>query len=96
MVVAKCLPPLLRQGLTVVFIGTRPGEESLRTGHYYAGGGNSFYQDLKDTLRTGFTDVRLSPDQDAKLLNYGIGLHDVYSGPDSLKNRTATGSCLQS
>jgi hypothetical protein len=33
---AISLPPLLAQGLDVVFVGTEPGHESVRLGRYYA------------------------------------------------------------
>ena len=68
----------------IVFVGTRPGPESLETGHYYSGRSNSFYKHLK---QSGFTDILLLPRQDAKLLDYGIGLDDVYSNRESLKQR---------
>ncbi|MBI2155223.1 MAG: mismatch-specific DNA-glycosylase [Candidatus Rokubacteria bacterium] len=78
------LEPLLRRGLAVVFIGTEPGEESLRIGHYYANPSNSFYADLK---KTAFTSVQLTPEEDRLLLSRGIGLDDVYHDPEALQDR---------
>ena len=80
------LPPLLRPGLDVVFVGLAPklGGESLRTGHYYADRNNSFYSDLE---ATGFTPSRLLSQQDQLLLEHGIGLDDVYDDPDGLRRR---------
>lgn len=67
-----------------MFIGTEPGEESLRIGRYYANPRNSFYADLK---KTGFTSVQLTPEEDRRLLSRGIGLDDVYHDPDALQDR---------
>jgi len=81
---AQRLPPLLAGGLDVVFIGTAPGADSLRLGHYYANPGNSFYADL---VLTGFTPARLVPAEFRHLLDFGIGLDDVYQEPDELQER---------
>ena len=78
------LPPLLAQGLDVVFVGTEPGNESERLRCYYANRSNRFYQHLFDT---GFTPVVLSPTQFRELLSHGIGLDDVYDDPIALRQR---------
>jgi TDG/mug DNA glycosylase family protein len=78
------LPPLLAEGLDVVFVGTQPGNESVRLGCYYANRSNRFYQHL---FETGFTPVVLSPTQFRELLSHGIGLDDVYDDPAALRQR---------
>ena len=81
---ALALPPLLADGLTVVFVGTEPGRESLRRGEYYADSTNGFYRHL---AQSGFTPRQLRPDDFRDLLAYGIGLDDVYDNPDALRAR---------
>jgi double-stranded uracil-DNA glycosylase len=78
------LAPLLSDELAVVFVGIEPGQESLRTGHYYADGRNRFYADL---AATRFTPRQLVAMQDRDLLSHGIGLDDVYDDPDALRTR---------
>ena len=72
------LLPLLAPGLKVVFVGTSPGQESLRTGNYYANPRNAFYGTL---FASGFTSRRFSPEEHRDLLAIGIGLDDVYDDP---------------
>ena len=78
------LPPLLADGLDVVFVGTEPGRESLRRGQYYADPTNCFYRHLADT---GFTPRQLRPEQFRDLPAYGIGLDDVYDDAEELRAR---------
>ena len=78
------LAPLLAPGLKVVFVGTRPGDESLRTGNYYADPTNAFYRTL---FESGFTSRQFSPEEHRDLLGIGIGLDDVYDDPKSLRQR---------
>lgn len=90
----RTLPDLLRPGLRVVFIGINPSERSAREGHYYAHGGNAFWQALSDsplTTRTvGPSDDRAMPGE------YGIGFTDLVKRVESdstkiskLEQRTA-------
>jgi TDG/mug DNA glycosylase family protein len=78
------LPPLLAEGLTVVFIGTEPGKQSIRRQQYYADPSNRFYAHLE---KTDFTPHRLAPRDFGDLLRYGIGLDDVYDDPSELRIR---------
>ena len=82
----RTLPPLLRDGLRVVFVGESPlpHGESIRTGNYYADSGNRFYHHL---LASGFVPRLIEPREHKKLLDYGIGLDDVYSDPAGLRER---------
>jgi TDG/mug DNA glycosylase family protein len=68
------LPDLLRPGLRLVFVGFAASEESARRGHYYAKGGNAFWRLLHVA---GLTPVQLQPEDDARLLDYGIGATDL-------------------
>ena len=76
------LPDLLKPGLKVVICGTAAGTKSARVGAYYAGPGNQLWSVLH---RIGLTPRRLAPDEFCDLLNFGIGLTDLWkeaSGPD--------------
>jgi TDG/mug DNA glycosylase family protein len=68
------LPDLLRPGLRVVFVGFAASEESARRKHYYARGGNAFWKLLH---QAGLTPIQLRPEDDAHLLDYGIGVTDL-------------------
>lgn len=68
------LPDILTTGLKVVFCGTAVGERSAARGHYYAGRGNDFWRLLKDA---GLTPRLLSPEKDATLPEYGLGVTDL-------------------
>ncbi len=77
------LPDLLKPGLTVVFCGTAAGSKSAKVGAYYAGPGNQFWGVLH---RIGLTPRRLVPQEFRELLNFGMGLTDLWketSGSDS-------------
>lgn len=68
------LPDHLRPGLNVVFVGFNPGERSAQIGHYYAGRGNQFWNFLYES---GLTAVRLKPEEDHRVLEFGLGLTDL-------------------
>jgi len=68
------LPDYLRPGLKVVFVGFNPGERSARVGHYYAGRGNQFWNFL---FEAGLVPERLRPEDDSRLLDFGVGVTDV-------------------
>jgi TDG/mug DNA glycosylase family protein len=63
------LPDLLRPDLDVVFAGTAASSRAAETGHYYTGPGNRFWRTLHE--------VGITPREDARLLDLGIGLTDV-------------------
>jgi TDG/mug DNA glycosylase family protein len=77
------LTDLLAPNLDLVFVGINPGLKSARVGHYYAGPGNLFWRCLHES---GLTPVRLRPDQDHRLLEFGIGVTDCVPRP----SRTAS------
>ena len=68
------LPDYLRPGLKLVFVGFNPGERSARVGHYYAGRGNQFWNFL---FQSGLVPEPLRPEDDHRVLEFGIGLTDV-------------------
>jgi TDG/mug DNA glycosylase family protein len=68
------LPDYLQPGLNVVFVGFNPGDRSARIGHYYAGRGNQFWNFL---WQSGLTPQRLQPEEDYRVLEFGLGLTDV-------------------
>jgi mismatch-specific thymine-DNA glycosylase len=68
------LPDYLRAGLQVVFVGFNPGERSARVGHYYAGRGNQFWPLM---FESGLLPLRLTYEDDHRLLEFGMGLTDV-------------------
>jgi len=60
--------------LKLVFVGFNPGDRSSRIGHYYAGRGNQFWNLLYES---GLVPQRLRPEDDHRVLEFGIGLTDV-------------------
>jgi len=74
----RILPDFLREGLKLVIVGFNPGEASARAGHYYAGRGNSFWPLLYES---GVIPEPLAPEDDRRLLEFGIGLTDLVKRP---------------
>jgi TDG/mug DNA glycosylase family protein len=72
------LPDYLRPGLELVFVGFNPGERSARLGHYYAGIGNLFWRGLSES---GLVPETLTFSDDARIMNFGIGLTDLARQP---------------
>jgi double-stranded uracil-DNA glycosylase len=68
------LPDYLRRRLKVVIVGINPGERSARVGHYYAGHGNQFWPFL---FESGLLPLKLEPEDDHRVLEFGLGLTDV-------------------
>jgi TDG/mug DNA glycosylase family protein len=64
------VPDVIAPGLRVLFCGVNPSLWSAAVGHHFARPGNRFWIALH---RSGFTDRRLSPDEDTRLLEYGLG-----------------------
>lgn len=71
------LPDILAPDLRAVFVGTAPARP--RSGHYYAGRGNAFWQLLH---HAGLTPVLLAPGDDATLPRHGLGLTDLHRSGD--------------
>ncbi len=68
------LPDILASDLDVVFCGTAVSRRSAERGHYYAGRRNAFWQLLYES---GLTPRLLTPEEDATLPTYGLGLTDL-------------------
>jgi TDG/mug DNA glycosylase family protein len=71
---AKPLPDYLRRGLDLIVVGINPGTKSAATGHHYAGPGNHFWPLL---YASGLVGEPLTYEQDARALEYGIGLTNM-------------------
>lgn len=69
------LQDYLRPGLTAVFVGTSVATISAERGHYYSNPRNDFWKLLAATGLLG--NDRLGPEDDVRVLDYGIGLTDV-------------------
>jgi len=65
---------VIAPGLHVLFCGINPGLYSGAVGHHFARPGNRFWKVLH---RAGFTDRELSPFDDRKLLDVGIGITNL-------------------
>jgi TDG/mug DNA glycosylase family protein len=65
---------VIAPGLRVLFCGINPGLYSGAVGHHFARPGNRFWKVLH---RAGFTDRELSPFDDRKLLDVGIGITNL-------------------
>jgi len=74
----KTLPDYLKPGLQLIFIGINPGHYSAQVGHYYARPGNLFWWALSNS---GLIHQPLGPEDDARLMEWSIGLTDVVKRP---------------
>ena len=68
----------LRDGLDIVFVGINPSRYSVEAGHYFANPRNRFWPALN---RSCLLDKDMAPQDDASLLDYGIGFTDVVKRP---------------
>ena len=57
-----------------MFVGINPGTKSAAAGRHYAGPGNHFWPLLRES---GFVSEPLSYEQDARVLEWGIGLTNM-------------------
>ena len=69
---------LLRPGLNLLFCGYNPSLTSGQTGHHYAHPGNRFWRVLH---ASGITDRLYAPEEDASLLDLGIGFTNLCPRP---------------
>ena len=72
------LPDYLGPGLKVLLVGINPGLRSAKVGHHFAGLGNYFWKLLHDS---GITPRRFSYEEDALLLDFGVGLTNIVDRP---------------
>lgn len=67
-------PDILAQNLAVIFCGLNPGMTAKTSGHSFSTPSNRFWSVLH---LAGFTDVRLEPAEERRLLEYGCGITAV-------------------
>lgn len=72
------LPDYLAPGLKLLFVGINPGLISAAAGHYYANPRNTFWRLLHES---GLTPLKLRPEHDHRLLEFGYGLTDIVQRP---------------
>ena len=72
------LSDYLRNGLDIVFVGINPSRYSVEAGHYFANPRNRFWPALN---RSSLVGRDLAPEDDAALLDHGIGFTDVVKRP---------------
>ena len=68
------VPDVIARGLKVLFCGINPGLYSGAVGHHFARPGNRFWHALEGA---GFTDEVLSPFEERKLLERGVGITNL-------------------
>ena len=78
MIDSTTLPDYLQEDLDIVFVGINPSEYSVGVGHYFANPRNRFWAALN---KSGLVDREVSPEDDAKLAEYGIGFTDLVKRP---------------
>jgi TDG/mug DNA glycosylase family protein len=71
-------PDILGPGLDVVFCGLNPAATAAADGHNFSNRSNRFWPALH---LAGFTDARLEPQDEYRLLEYGCGITAVVSRP---------------
>jgi double-stranded uracil-DNA glycosylase len=69
---------ILARGLDVIFCGLNPASSAAVAGHNFSNGSNRFWTVLH---LAGFTDVRLQPQDERRLLEYGCGITAVVRRP---------------
>ena len=79
------LPDYLEDGLDIILVGLNPSQYSVDVGHYFANPRNRFWTAFN---LSGLVERQFTPEDDADLIGFGIGLTDVVKRP------TAQGSGL--
>jgi double-stranded uracil-DNA glycosylase len=69
---------ILAPGLDFVFCGMNPATTAAVDGHNFSNRSNRFWSVLH---QAGFTDTRLRPEDERRLLDYGCGITAVVSRP---------------
>jgi TDG/mug DNA glycosylase family protein len=77
------LPEILAPNLDLLVIGAAPSRAAASSGHYYAGPQSRFWLLLS---QSGFTPRCLLPEEDATVLDYGIGMMPIYPNKISVSN----------
>jgi double-stranded uracil-DNA glycosylase len=71
---SKKVRDVIAADLQVLFCGINPGRYSAAVGHHFAGPSNRFWRTLH---AAGFTPRRMSPLEDAKLLDLNLGITNL-------------------
>ena len=84
----ETLPDLLQPGLDLVFVGINPSVYSVQRGHYFARSTSRFWpafsrSRLSESVRVSLGRATLGPEDDARLLDFGIGFTDVVKTPSN-------------
>ncbi len=70
----KTVPDIIAPQLRVLFCGINPSLTSAAEGYHFATPGNRFWPSL---FRGGFTPEQLSPKENRRLLDYGLGVTNL-------------------
>ncbi|QEL20797.1 G/U mismatch-specific DNA glycosylase [Limnoglobus roseus] len=71
-------PDILARGLNVIFCGINPAASAVAAGRNFSDPRNRFWQAIH---LAGFTDVRLQPEDERRLLEFGCGVTAVVRRP---------------
>ncbi len=74
---------ILATGLDVIFCGLNPAASAAAAGHNFSNPSNRFWNVLH---LAGFTTVRLRPEEERRLLEFGCGITAVVSRPTRQAN----------
>ena len=72
------IPDHIQENLDILFVGYNPSIKSGELKHHYANPRNRFWSIL---YRSGLTDRRYAPQEDAQLLSLGYGFTNIVSRP---------------
>jgi TDG/mug DNA glycosylase family protein len=84
-------PDILAPALDVVFCGINPAATAATAGHNFWSPSNRFWPVLH---LAGFTDVRLRPEEERRLLEFGCGLTAAVARPTSRAAEVPNGEFL--
>jgi double-stranded uracil-DNA glycosylase len=76
--VIRYSPDILAAGLDVIFCGLNPATTAAAAGHNFSNPSNRFWSVLH---LAGFTDTRIRPEDERRLLDYGCGITAVVRRP---------------
>ena len=74
----RVLRDVVGPGLRLLFVGINPSLGSAAAGHHFAGPGNPFWRLLH---AAGLTPVLLRPEDDARLVEFGLGITNLCARP---------------
>lgn len=83
---AEFEPDILAEGLDVVFCGLNYAASAVKDGYHFSHRNNRFWPVMR---LAGFTDVRLQPADQRRLLDYGCGLTAVVQRPTRLASEVS-------